>query len=385
MSASTFELERNFNPPLKEIKGVALEPKLKGLTQAHILHPIPSISVDNEVVAVNNSLHTPGFIEGKPTKLAFQLATGTLKDLSERVVFCRPMHHRSAIITASARIERNGVSFDYLDAKGIGNLKTTSRIHIEEGRRAYTGGYDLRVLDIRKDEDPGRPEKTRGLATNQDSELEADAGNLFENLQIRTIPWVAVARISEVLIGGNRIGVEEAREAGYVNQETEPVIVYRAWVTPFRLLEVSTPSVHTGNDILRRRKIVTTAIEDIKHSDPSAPQDLGTSTAGIKRYLEWLIITSFQGLGKMHGNGLVHRFLSQLHNTTLDARFTDLDWVRRAYSKLEQEREKAIFGYSLKGFIDNFTELFELEPLGDLLNIAEEAYYTEFPSKRLIG
>lgn len=382
MSVSNFELERNSKPPLKEIKGVVLEPRIEDLTQVHILHPFSSTNVDNKVVAVNHSLCTPfDFIEGEPTELAFQLASGTLKGLPERVVFCRPMHHRSAIITASARIEHDGVSFNYMDAKGIGNLETASRIHIEEGR-VHVSGYILAIQDIRKDEDRSRREKTWGLATKRGIEVETDAVNLLENLQIRTVPWVAVATINEVLIGGNRISVEEAREAGYVNQETEPVIVYRAWVTPFRLLEVSTPSVHTEGDILRRRRVVTTAIEDIKHSDPFAPQDLGINTAGIKKYLEWLIITSFRGLGKMHGNGLVHGFLSQLHNTTLDARFTDLNRARRAYSKSELEQEKASFGHSLNGFIGNFAELFEFESPDGLLSIAEEAYYTEFPSKR---
>lgn len=380
---STLELERNIKPPppLEEIKVAVSEPRLEDLTRAHILHPFSSMSVDNKVIAVNHSLHTPfGFIEGEPTELAFQLATGALKDSPERIVFCRPMHHRSAIITASARVKHNGVSFDYMDAKGIGNLKTGSRIHIEEGQ-SHVCGYTLTVRDIKRDEGPSRREKTWGLATKQGVEAETDAENLIENLQVRTVPWVTVVRINEVLIGEKRMGVEEAREAGYVNQETEPVIVYRAWVTPFRLLEVSTPSVHTGSDILRRRKIVTTAIEDIKRSDPFVSQDLGTSVTGIKKYLEWLIITSFQGLGKMHESGLIHGFLSQLHNTTLDARFTDLDFVRRAYSKLEQEQEKASFGYSLNGFISNFAELFEFELPGNLLNTAEEAYYTEFPSK----
>lgn len=382
MSVSTFELAKNSKLPLKEIKGIAFEPRLEGLTEARILHPISSMRIDNAVVVVNSSLHTPfDFIEGKPTELAFQLVTGPLKGLQERVVFCRPTHHRSAIITASARIEYNGVFFDYLDAKGIGNLKTVSRISIEKGRGAYTSGYDLRIIDIRKDEDPERREKTWGLATKQGIEVETDAGNLYENQQIRTVPWVAVARINEVLIGGNKISVKEAQEAGYVNQKTEPVIIYRAWVTPFRLSEVSTPSVRTERDILRRRRVVTTAIEDIKHSDPLVPQGIETTTAGIKKYLEWLIVTSFQGLGKIHGSGLVHRFLSQLHNITLDARFTDLDQVRKAHSRLELEEEKASFGYSLNGFIDNFAELFEFETPRNLLNIAEEEYYTEFPPK----
>lgn len=383
MSTRTVELEKGSDLSLERIKGVVLEPKLEDLTRTHVLYPFSSISVGNEVVAVNNSLDTPfDFIERSPTELAFQLATGPLKGPRDRVVFCRPMHHRSAIITASAKIGHDGVLFDYLDAKGTGHLKTVSRKHIEKRRGAFTNGCDLRVLDIRKDEDPDRREKTWGLATKQGIRVETDAGNLFKNLQIRTVPWVAVAKINEVIIGGNRISIEEAQETGYVNQETEPVIVYRAWVTPFRLLEVSTPSVRTESDILRRRRIVTTAIEDIKHSDPFVPQDIETTIAGIKKYLEWLIITSLQGLGKMHGNGLVHGFLSQLHNTTLDARFTDLDRARRAYSRLELEQEKAFFCESLNGFIDNFTELFEFKPSGGLLNIAEEAYYTEFPSKR---
>lgn len=314
-------------PPHKkvEILGIQGEKRLQDLVGLGVLQPLSAVQVKNHVDYVDPSIELNGldFKTGKSTGLVIQVAMGQARKNPERIVYARPgtsFHLRAVLLTGEANIQdSDGVRYRYLDAKGTGNIDV-----IEKNGKGLVDERFSRFLKPT----PSYPasaysEKTWGQATRGWTDIDIKAYKKFQELGIKTVPIVATASIDEVLDkDGNIISIKEAKEQGYLNSQTDPYQIFRAWVTPFRLHEIEFDpegEFHMGfdptsKDIELKRSVLKSAMEDI-------------GIGNVKDYLEWLAKEIGGGLGLMHKNGVGHGFLGGLHNITLDGRFMDLDSV----------------------------------------------------------
>lgn len=370
------------------------DPKLKLLAADHIIQPFSAVKVKNTVTWINPDINSglDGFTLGEPTDLACQIALGSSRRDPDRIVWARPLHNRTVIVSAGANITIGGQVFKYLDAKGTGNLKVMERNIIDPNENRYR---EYMVAKNSKPDSEDR-EKTWGQATQSWVDIDTSMSKRLQQLGIRTIPLVAVASISEIMgPKGDKMSLVEARESGYLAQGTEPVILFRAWVTPFRLAEACyTPEqykkwddVYTTKDVEKIRVIVRTAIEDIR-SDTSIPLEVRDSFSDIDQYLRWLASSIGSNLGRMHQLGITHGYLRALHNITLDGRIVDLDSMEEN-SSLERiyEEADALFNPRKSYFTDflsGIPKLFSLDinPM-ELLKITKDAYYDSLESTRL--
>lgn len=326
------------------------DPKLKDLVADHVVQPFSALRVKNKVTYVHPEVTSglENFTLGAPTDLACQIALGPSKQHPDRIVYARTYHYRSAIISARAHIVIDGQEYNYLDAKGTGMLAGKERKITDPDEKKYVD-YIVATTNLPS---TSLPEKTWGLATQGWVDIDNSMSGRLEYLGIRTVPIVAIANIEEVMdSSGNKISIAEAKSKGYLAHSTEPVIIYRAWITPFRLIEASyTPEmiekdkvIHTKKDIETKRVIVRTAIQDIQN-DTSIPLEVRKSFSDISQYLRWLASTIGSNLGKMHKHGITHGFLAGLHNITLDGRFIDLDdMVENSSPRRIEEEQKSLF------------------------------------------
>ena len=355
------------------------EPTLNKWTLQKLVQPMSAVSVKNTVIYVNRDLNTPSlkFDVGKPVDLACQVAMGERKNKPDRIIWVRPGHERSAIITANAQItDGDSTTYNYLDEKGIGNLE-----YIERTRKNQYHGY---MKPVKSYPDRGYQDKTWGAATKTWIEKDLEMGNKLKKLNVRIVPLVAVAKIEEVVDpNGKIITIDEAKNSGYMAKETEPVVIFRAWITPYRLADVAyNPEIeidYSEKDLERRR-----ALQDMKN-DTSIPADVRSSILDIMSYLSWLAGSIGGDLGKMHAHKMTHGSLRALHNITLDGRFVDLDSMveNSDQEKIDDERN-VLFNKTepfFKDFLSGVQKLFGLQvDPNELLKIAETAYSRSFPA-----
>lgn len=368
------------------------DPKIDRLVAQRVFQPFSATKVENTVTNINPDITSglENFTLGAPTDLACQIALGSSKRQPDRIVWARLYHDRSVIISTDAKITIGGQVFKYLDAKGTGRFEGKERSITDPNENKYTY-YSVAATNI-----PASSylDKTWGLATQSWVDIDNSMSGRLEYLGIRTVPLVAIADIREVMDpNGDKISIAEAKERGYVAQGTEPVILFRAWITPFRLTEISySPEkykkiglVHTKKDIEKLRAITKTAIEDI-HDDISIPPEVRNSFSDISQYLRWLASTIGINLGKMHKLGITHGYLRALHNITLDGRFVDLDdMVENSSPSRIEEDQKSLFdsrwGYYFSDFLSGVPKLFDLDiDPNELLQLTKDSYYSSLGS-----
>ncbi len=369
------------------------DPKIDILVAEHIFQPFSAVQVENTVSYINPDVTSglESFTLGQPTNLAYQLALGSSRRRPDGIVWARELHNRSAILLANAKITIGNQVFNYLDAKGTGLLEDKHRDTKSADENRYT---NYRVAATSKPHDHPYSEETSGLATQSWVDIDNSMSARLEFLGIRTVPIVAIADIGEVIDpNGNKISIAKAKERGYVAQGTEPVILYRAWVTPFRLTEAlyrpewdkEYGDITTTRETEKKRVIVRTAIADIQ-KDTSIPLEVRNSFSDISQYLRWLASTIGSNLGKMHRLGITHGFLYRLHNITLDGRFVDLDdMVENSSPKRIEDDRNSIFhprdGYFFSAFLRGIPKLFDLniDPK-ELLQLTKDSYYSSLGS-----
>lgn len=378
-----------------ELQNLRVEPSMAGLVRERIVQPMSAIQVDNEVDYVNPDLQSPRitFKKGEPTELGVQVAMGGAKKAPDRLVYARPGHNRSIIITNNADIRSSDEQkFAYLDAKGTGNLSYEERDIRSTGDKKYAGYMKA----VKGKPDKRHEEKSWGFATARWIKIEKQNGKLLQEIGVRTTPVVATSKINELISPeGKTISINEAIKRGYLSSKTKPEIAFRAWVTPFRMTEITyTPELDERWDMIgptkkekqRKRAILNRAMLDMKE-DPTIPQDVRDSFPNVDVYLRWVAQTVGSSLGKMHSKGVTHGYLRALHNTTLDGRFVDLDDMTENSSRERIKKERlGVFdprepfaSYFLSGVPKLFGS--DIDP-GQLLADAKRGYEVELSKEK---
>lgn len=320
---------------------LAEEERFQSAVRESILRPVLVRPVANTVSYIHPdvTLGNQDFVVGQPTKLAYQLQKGRGIREATSIVYIRPMHNRSALLTSQANISYGNQVFNYLDSIGIGLIDDShTGVKQDDTHKLF---FSMDVSPPYPSRSDTKEEKTWGLATKSWMEIDIEKGALFDKLGIRTVPIVAMADIYEIEDeNGNIVSVLDAKAKGLIAKNTVPVDVFRAWVTPYRLKEVLHQRDAFENKLIplpqrehaRRKAILLAAFEDMQ-SDTSIPQKVRDAISGkngildIDTYLEWFTEALGENVGKMHGHRISHSYLTELHNITLDARIVDLDSV----------------------------------------------------------
>lgn len=356
--------------------------RLAHLVGNRVVQPFSATSVKNSVLWINPGISEGNpFTAGEPTDLAVQVAMGENVHKPDRVIYAHLGHNRSALLTADAKIQpgSGGDTYPYIDAKGIGHLGCHSRKYRNGRYSLYMKRHEIRPKH--------KGNEVMGLASEEDVDLDVQMSQRFLDLGIRTTPLIAVTRIEEVMgRDGTRLSLVEAAEKCMIPENFKPVIVFRAWKTPFRLGDI-TCLIDTDKefgvamserDIERKRVMLQAALLEIKNS-LSVDQVTRDSIHNMDVYLTWLVKSIGEGLGIMHANGLRHNYLGALHNITLDARFVDFDGVTEHSQPHELKAEADdLFhprNHFFGSFLSTFSQMykFETDP-NELLRLAEEAY-----------
>ncbi len=319
------------------------------------LLPVSIVYVSNRVFYANEGLQGISLPSlGDPTPMACQIALGS----SSSSAWMRACHGRSLLLNTEATVVYQNTRFRYLDVKGSGLIvsqhgKIFPEVISPDKSRRYRGF-------------------TQGLATKEWALISIENTQRLEEIGVRTVPVVAATEIYEVINAlGSKISVLEGRVNGLVGQRTEPVEEIRAWVTPFRLQEVTR---FNGRDMIHA------AMEDIKNSgDSNFP-----SFSNSEEFLQALAQSIGQAVGKLHKHGYVHEYLSGLHNITLDGRIVDLDGLHSTHSSLRRGAEyRGLFGEI--GCYEFFERALDsVDPFKphekkarDFVNVVKDAYRNE--------
>lgn len=277
------------------------------------------------------------------------------------------------ILTSNVAIPYRDATIQYVDAKGTGFIDEVERERFHPERQASE--YRLKPSRTIVVNDSLFGTAPLGAFDNFDVNSEITGIQKLESIGVRTVPWLAKVAIDEII---NRVGRRWKIDSD--GPYSGLSILFRGWVTPFRLSEVAfdLEDYPYETEAERKRVIVRTAVEDMLQNDSSIPSNINTTPDGIKNYLEWLARTFGQQVGIMHANRYQHGNLITLHNITLDARIVDADTVL-SYSTFGPWDE----------YIDNFykdgpfyelilrgiPQLFELDINPDrLIRIARDAY-----------
>lgn len=311
------------------------EAELKELVAQHILQPMSAIRVANEVIWINpncSSTRFP-FTVGQATELALMVAQGPLKRTPDQLLYARRNHNRSAIISANSGFCSLNEQYPYLDAKGIGHLAFQERSINSAGTNKTPGFMSAQPIE------PYHVDQrmAAGLVRAEFAVTDIKNSLLLAKAGISTAPIVALVRVDQLVDpGGLLIPINEAKEKGYIPNDLEPVIQFRAWSCPFRLADIAfNPELdilinkpRPQKDLNRRRNILLTAIRSLQ-KDNVLPVEAGSPLTDYISYFTWLAATLGENVGRMHGMGIAHGFLAGAHNFSLDGRIVDLDGLKQ--------------------------------------------------------
>lgn len=274
--------------------------------------------VKNVVIKVNPEIYIyPGFPfrleEGKESDLGLFLKSGSLHHYVifrlKRIFNAKyenfqitletlPAHRRSASELVIFRDSR-GVVYRDLDFKGVGP----------------TSHFPSFIENF-------------GFLDKNEAERDFELSEKFIQAGIRTYRVAAIIELKEVIHKGKKITVDEAKELGIIDQNFQPVIEIRCFVTKARILDI----LPQGRLPKKDREIL---INDAIHL---VSKELGRPIS-LEEYLSWFAETLGRNIGLMHKNGWVHNNLRILHNITLDCRIVDLATVKEAHNS-EPLKEK---------------------------------------------
>ncbi|HEY4505513.1 MAG TPA: hypothetical protein VJG67_02385 [Candidatus Paceibacterota bacterium] len=272
---------------------------------------LPMVPVKNKVEWVDKDVHLPFSLEvGESTPIGMFLSPAPEKGEHTYELEVEPDHGRSGMLGRVIFQDNEGRLYRDIDLKGMGYISFP-----ETGKPPIVDKVAI-TSAIR-----GRAE---GIQTIGRALLDLRRTKLFLGLGIRTQRILAMIRLNEI-IGerGEHISIADARRKKILNagEEDEPVVMVRAYGTRGRISEVAnTESSIAKTKLEDARRLVA---QELKID----PEDL---TWG--KYLGWFMESMGKNIGRMHGNGWIHSFLTD-HNMTLDARVIDLDSVQQLTSK----------------------------------------------------
>ncbi|MBU6500307.1 MAG: hypothetical protein KGJ89_00550 [Patescibacteria group bacterium] len=275
---------------------------------------LPAVEVKNVVEWVNPHLQLPFDLrEGKPSKLGMFLTQEDYPEDGYELEVHR-QHKRSGIIGHVIFKDDEGRLYRDVDVKGIGY--------------AFNDYYNPRLAVRPPVPHERNKESTWGILDEGYARSDIDMSEKFLKAGIRTHRDIALIKLNEIIgSGGRRMGIKEAKEAGNLRSEDEPVVLVRAFGTRMRL-----------EDAYDKRELIEDARLLVAQELGLDPKKFNTTD-----YLIWLTKTTAQNIARMHKHGWLHGYLSD-HNITLDGRIVDLDSVvteKEALREVDDEKRKS--------------------------------------------
>lgn len=307
------------------LRPVKQDKKLNEIVQDGILQPISAIHnpYAQKLTYVNSNIQFTNpaydFSHDIPDGLPYMLVKGDKKSFPDALLYCRPHHYRTGILTSQSGILLDNVLFPYLDEKGVGHLNEEFT-NTNKLRYAHVKVVTPQAIIIAE-----KP-RTYGLADLSWVSSDADATDSLYQDGIRIVPTIAILEMSRIPNEyGDFISLEEAITRGFLAADTIPAIQFRAFVTPYRaadLIDIE-PTTSAKNETLRR-KMLLRAFDDMS-KDQTISVDLSEGLQSTPKYLQWFSKTFGQNLARLHKKNKIHRYLAGMHNVTLDARMVDSD------------------------------------------------------------
>lgn len=280
---------------------------------------LPAVEVKNEVIWVNPHFPNAPFAleKDKPCSLGIFL-TPQIDGKKVRLnVEVAAAHLRSGIVGRIIFTDDENNLYRDVDLKGIGFVN----VYFLNKNPNYSVGL---VLETQSNQ-------TRGINYLSNAIIEAEKGEIFLKMGIKTARTLAIIELSEIIDEkGEKITVDTARQTGKILKNNVPVAILRAWGTRTRIddiLLLSDP----------RESRVALLLEDVQ---TLVSQDLKQTHKKFvdAKYFEWLVTVVAENIARMHKHGWVHGNLTP-HNITLDGRIVDLDTVQKIeYCSEEKKR-----------------------------------------------
>ena len=310
--------------------------------------------VENEVLRVNPNVYLPLKLEeGRPSPLGLFLKSAMVSNISRVLpeyqkleVWPGQEHRRTALLGRVIFKDKEGRPYRDIDLKGIG--------HIEKGK------IQLPKISERVGAVYGLREKEYAIEEYELAELLLSKG-------IRTNRILAIVELKDLIVGGEKISLKEARKRGIIPRAFTPVIEIRGFGTCARIDDLITVELSMWErgirESLRKLGHLLTPTEkeyplDEKRGENEksikrgkilledaiklVSQELNRESSPLspEEYLQWFAQTLGKNVGLMHREGFAHNNLIT-NNITLDCRIIDLDTVS-GIPKSRNKRKKMI-------------------------------------------
>lgn len=297
----------------------------------------------------------------------------------------RPYHWRSFLMEQTAK---EGLP-RYIDQKGGGFVGVEYR----------NNTYKIVPKNIEPDNKRGH---ISGIFEKERGGSDIAYTDVAQKLGVRTVPILGMSQLEEIIYQGRIMSVAEAKERAVLPHELEPVVLYRGYEVPHRLVDlcmydeqpfpiphrplsrVMETYIHLFYD-LDRQQYIREAVgqelipreisgmidesqangESLYQSIAAALEKVGWNTLSahlpVRPYLKWLLHTTWKNYALMHfaEQPFVHGYAT-MHNNTADGKVLDMDG-RKAITGLYDPlptQEFDLLEKSISAFLMTISELF---------------------------
>jgi hypothetical protein len=345
---------------------------------------LPATEVKNHVLWVNPDfpeipLDLPSSKQLKRAKAKQEQISSNLgiflksKD-GERKVEIDSGHSRSGLLGRVIFKDCEGNLYRDVDAKGLGG--------------SFVFGHARVVSNIVIREDG----QSTGTVRKDYALHDRDMSEKLFSKGIRVVRVLGIIELEEIIPDqdGKKTSVKHAQAIGRLAPDTVPVLEIRAFGTHYRL---SDPGKNLSDEEIWQ---AVRMLEDAR-SLVAAELSRSEKEFGWRDYFLWLWRTIGENLGRMHKNRMLHKYLTQGHNITLDGRIVDFDSVEELRESEEStarfDAEMVELHHAIKKFTEKFLRAItnqldsenRTENLSGIMGEAEwqfiEAYEEENPTK----
>lgn len=298
---------------------------------------LEALKVNNEIIWVNPQIKRGNlpfnFKEGAKTNIA-ALIINIPSHFRNRIprkarlslLAFSPPHQRSAILGHVIFEDSKGRVYRDIDLKGVGYI-----LQALKGRTVIIGNIEI---ERRRATEP----RALGIAYKSFVLTDIEYARRLASLGVRTHLPLAIIELKELPDPdnpGRKISIEEAVKRKMIHEGEIPVIEVRAYSVKSRVQDLEIISADFSSRIVDTiieglfeiyQKDIIENLVNIFEKERKRISTIGNFSSVQKReaYLWWFTKEFAENLAIIHGNNLIHGFISG-HNITLDAGITDLD------------------------------------------------------------